>query len=148
MKRVILLLSVALVLSSCSIFKHYSVEQAYSEVWKGKSYTEIVVNFGAPDRVESDGNGGQILVYEKFSTKTTTEVDTHFGYFDPDYTTKVQRERLFTHFFIGSDNVCYHIRSNEVRMDPKGQRNIRIIAQSYIGALGIIAIMVPFMIGF
>ena len=65
MKRVILLLSVALVLSSCSIFKHYSVEQAYSEVWKGKSYTEIVVSFGAPDRVESDGNGGQILVYEK-----------------------------------------------------------------------------------
>ena len=38
--------------------------------------------------------------------------------FDPDYTTKVQREKLFTHFFIGPDNVCYRIRSNEVMMVP------------------------------
>ena len=60
--RILYLLAAVLIFSSCSILKVSSVEQEYNEVWKGKSYTDIVMEFGAPDRVESDGDAGKILI--------------------------------------------------------------------------------------
>lgn len=46
--RILYLLAAVLIFSSCSILKVSSVEQEYNEVWKGKSYTDIVMEFGAP----------------------------------------------------------------------------------------------------
>ena len=104
--RILCLLAAVVAFSSCSILKVSSVEQEYNEVWKDRTYTEIVMEFGAPDRVESDGNGGNILIYEKVSTTATTDVDTHFGNFDPDYTTKVQTHKSYVHFYVGPDHMC------------------------------------------
>ena len=87
MKRIISLTAIVLCLGSCSLTRTIPMEAEYNVEWQGKRYSEIVMHFGAPDRVEYDGMNGQILVYENFTAVTTTDVDTHFGRFDPDYTT-------------------------------------------------------------
>ena len=141
--RILYLLAAVLIFSSCSILKVSSVEQEYNEVWKGKSYTDIVMEFGAPDRVESDGSGGQILIYEKVSTTTTTDVDTHFGMFDPDYTTKVQTNKFYTHFFVGPDNICYHIKSNRTIFDPQSKAKAKTTLGICAGVWGTVGIILP-----
>ena len=93
------------------------MEAEYNVEWQGKRYSEIVMHFGAPDRVEYDGMNGQILVYEKYTTVTTTDVDTHFGRFDPDYTTKVRTDKDYIHFFLDENDICYLVKSNEKRTD-------------------------------
>lgn len=147
MNRIIIyLLTAVLMLSACSMTRQYPLETEYNDQWKGRSHAEIVTEFGAPDRVESDGNGGKILVYETFSTTTTTDVDTHFGYFDPDYTTKVQTNKSYTHFFIGPDNTCYHIKSNRMELDPQSRRNAAIALKIYGGVIGLSALIVPMLL--
>ena len=142
MKRFLYLLISLIALSSCGVLKNYPLEQEYNEVWKGKTYNEIVMSFGAPDRVESDGNGGKILVYEEFDTTTTTDVDTHFGNFDPDYTTKVRTSKTYTHFFISSDNSCYHVKSNMTKLDAQGKNGRTWLVGSF-GVMGVLAILLP-----
>ena len=130
-------------LSSCSVLKTYPVEQKYNEEWKGRSHSDIVKRFGAPDRVESDGSGGQILIYEKVSTTATTDVDTHFGMFDPDYTTKVQTNKFYTHFFVGPDNICYHIKSNRTIFDPQSKAKAKTTLGICAGVWGTVGIILP-----
>lgn len=142
MKRFLYLLISLIALSSCGVLKNYPLEQEYNEVWKGKTYNEIVMSFGAPDRVESDGNGGKILVYEEFDTTTITDVDTHFGNFDPDYTTKVRTSKTYTHFFISSDNSCYHVKSNMTRLDAQGKNGKAWLVGS-LGVMGVLTILFP-----
>ena len=142
MKRLVYLLISLLAISSCGVLRNYPLEQEYNEIWKGKTYNEIVMSFGAPDRVESDGNGGKILVYEEFDTTTTTDVDTHFGNFDPDYTTKVRTSKTYTHFFISSDNSCYHVKSNMTKLDAQGKNGRTWLVVS-LGVMGVLAILFP-----
>ena len=48
MKRFLYLLISLFAISSCGVLKNYPLEQEYNEVWKGKTYNEIVMSFGAP----------------------------------------------------------------------------------------------------
>lgn len=141
--RILYLLAALVALSSCSVLKTYPVEQKYNEEWKGRSHSDIVKRFGAPDRVESDGSGGQILIYEKVSTTATTDVDTHFGMFDPDYTTKVQTNKFYTHFFVGPDNICYHIKSNRTIFDPQSKAKAKTTLGICAGVWGTVGIILP-----
>ena len=141
--RILYLFAALVALSSCSVLKTYPVEQKYNEEWKGRSHSDIVKRFGAPDRVESDGSGGQILIYEKVSTTATTDVDTHFGMFDPDYTTKVQTNKFHTHFFVGPDNICYHIKSNRTIFDPQSKAKAKTTLGICAGVWGPVGIILP-----
>ena len=141
--RILYLLAALVALSSCSVLKTYPVEQKYNEEWKGRSHSDIVKRFGAPDRVESDGSGGQILIYEKVSTTATTDVDTHFGMFDPDYTTKVQTNKSYVHFFVGPDNICYHIKSNRTIFDPQSKAKAKTTLGICAGVWGTVGIILP-----
>lgn len=124
--RIISILIISFLASSCSLLRYRSLEEEYNKVWTGRSYAEIVEEFGAPDRIVPDGKDGSIAVYEKFTTTTLTDVDTHFGYFDPDYTTTVSSDKIYKQFFIGSDDICYRVKSNEQELDPKSVRNNRL----------------------
>jgi hypothetical protein len=146
MKRVMSLFIAVICLTSCSIGRGIQKEAEYNALWKGKSYSEIVMHFGAPDRVEYDGHRGQILVYENFTTTTTTDVDTHFGMFDPDYTTKVRTDKRYIHFFMGEDDTCYLVKSNRTEADPKTKKRFMTIFWSYTGVLSILGLLVPFLI--
>ena len=141
--RILYLFAALVALSSCSVLKTYPVEQKYNEEWKGRSHSDIVKRFGAPDRVESDGSGGQILIYEKVSTTATTDVDTHFGMFDPDYTTKVQTNKFYTHFFVGPDNICYNIKSNRTIFDPQSKAKAKTTLGICAGVWGTVGIILP-----
>lgn len=141
--RILYLFAALVALSSCSVLKTYPVEQKYNEEWKGRSHSDIVKRFGAPDRVESDGSGGQILIYEKVSTTATTDVDTHFGMFDPDYTTKVQTNKSYIHFFVGPDNICYHIKSNRTIFDPQSKAKAKTTLGICAGVWGTVGIILP-----
>jgi hypothetical protein len=113
--RIISILIISFLASSCSLLRYRSLEEEYNKVWTGRSYAEIVEEFGAPDRIVPDGKDGNIAV-----------VDTHFGYFDPDYTTTVSSDKIYKQFFIGSDDICYRVKSNEQELDPKSVRNSRL----------------------
>ncbi len=120
-KLFLIMAAMTLMLSSCATLRTASIsaEQEYNETWIGRTHSEIVMAYGAPDRVESDGSDGQILVYEELTTKYDTDIDPHFGMFRPDYTTWVSKERSYAHFFLHADGRCYLVRSNQ-RM-PGGQ---------------------------
>ena len=141
--RILCLLAAVVAFSSCSILKVSSVEQEYNEVWKDRTYTEIVMEFGAPDRVESDGNGGNILIYEKVSTTATTDVDTHFGNFDPDYTTKVQTHKSYVHFYVGPDHMCYLVKSNKVAFDIQDEKKAKTTLKVCAGVWGTAVLVLP-----
>ena len=64
MKRFLYLLISLIALSSCGVLKNYPLEQEYNEVWKGKTYNEIVMSFGAP--VLLDGLTFCMEVFEHF----------------------------------------------------------------------------------
>ena len=147
MKSVLQVILTMLLATSCSIYKQYPLEEEYNQSWKGRSYGEIVAEFGAPDRVEYDGIDGRILVYEEFISTAKTEIDTHFGRFDPDSKTTVKTDRQYVHFFIDSENICYMVKSNRMRTDPQSQKKamITIGVASGVSACicGLLAIIIP-----
>ena len=119
MKKLVMLLLAVVALSSCSAaIKYVSLEPLYNEQWMVRSHADIVSEYGAPDRMESDGLDGSILVYET-------------------YTENMDKE--FTHFFIGSDSRCYMVKTNQVEADPDSvKRSKRVFWTSYglgVGAL-------------
>lgn len=143
MKRIISLTAIVLCLGSCSLTRKIPMEAEYNVEWQGKRYSEIVMHFGAPDRVEYDGMNGQILVYENFTTVTTTDVDTHFGRFDPDYTTKVRTDKDYIHFFLDENDICYLVKSNEKRTDPKAEKRSKVLFWTHTGILGALTLLIP-----
>lgn len=139
-----MLLAAVMALSSCSTaVKYISMEQSYNDQWAGRSHADIVAEFGAPDRVESDGLNGLILVYETITT--VSEVREKYS---GVYNRTEKSEKEFTHFFIGEDSRCYTVKSNKVEVDQDSvKRAKRVFWTSYgIGAgaliLAFIAIVV------
>ena len=144
--RIITILFCAILLSSCSLIRFQPLELEYQKEWTGKSYSEIVREFGAPDRVEYDGLDGSILIYEEYESTTSTDVDTHFGRFDPDYTTTVTTDKKYTQFFIDSSNTCYLVKSNKTQIDQKSLKNAQITLGVTGGVFGFLLCVLPFFI--
>ncbi len=121
-----ILLSV--LLTACYTTQYIALEPQYNEIWKGKTKAEILRTFGVADRIESDGEGGSILVYEKYSV-TTQSSSTGSGkataynntYNNSVYVnsraqnyTRTTENRNYKEFFINKDDICYHVRTNAV----------------------------------
>ena len=114
--------------SSCApAVKYISMEPSYNEQWNGRSHADIVAEFGAPDRVESDGLDGTILVYETITT--VSEIKEKYS---GVYNETVSSDKEYTHYFIGSDSRCYAVKSNIVEADPDSvKRSKRVFWTSY-----------------
>ena len=134
MKRILPIIMLLALTSCMPAIKYIPLESSYNEDWVGKTYTEILRHYGAPSRVESDGQDGKILVYEKTTKITNTSVNTHNGMFDPDYTTTVRTDTDYAHFFIDSDNVCYLVKTNRKKADPASVRHQKAV---FWGSTGI-----------
>lgn len=117
MKRLLVLLLALVALSSCSsAIKYISLESSFNELWAGRSHADVVNEYGAPDRVESDGLDGCILIYETF---------------------KEDLSKDYTHFYIGGDSRCYMVKSNLVEVDPDSvKRSKRVFWTTYGVGLG------------
>lgn len=122
-------------LCACSTTREVRVkepEPSFDSIWRGKTHGEIVRTFGAPTREASDGKDGTILVYENINEITTSDIDTHFGMFDPDVTTTRRTNRTFKEFFIDKDGICYLARTN-IPSAQQERRNTRMLLGITLG---------------
>lgn len=87
----------------------------YQTRWIGMTANDIIMTYGAPDREASDGSDGTMLIYEDFKTvrNSTSKTET-IGHIDPEHvkTSTESKVRYYIEFFIDSQKVCYHVRTN------------------------------------
>ncbi|MBR5955599.1 MAG: hypothetical protein IK022_03515 [Bacteroidales bacterium] len=109
-----------LLLNSCGSFKGAMTDaearrEEYQTRWIGRPATDILMTYGAPDREASDGSDGTMLIYEDFKTvrNSTSKTET-IGHIDPEHvkTSTESKVRYYIEFFIDSQKVCYHVRTN------------------------------------
>ena len=102
-KAVFLLLAALLALSSCSTALRVSRDPLSS--WEGCTTMDILGAMGDPDRIDADGKGGSILVY-----------DSAPGYEDPDYDIldpeASKQVRQYAKFYLDDGGVCYQVDTN------------------------------------
>ena len=104
MKRVFfLILSTILVLASCSVTR--KVTTAPAQPWVGSTTEDIIKTMGDPSRIDSDGKGGSIIVYESAP-----------NYDDPDYDIldpeASKRPRQYARFYLDNEGICYQVDTN------------------------------------
>jgi hypothetical protein len=106
---IIILILSTLVINSCSVSKPtsdpYAELKAQMESYIDKSKHTLLLDWGSPASVNSDGNGGEIIVFEQLK-RIYTET---FGYY-----TVVHKVT----FYINSQNIVYQARYD--RSDRQG----------------------------
>jgi len=67
--KIVLLMILTLTLSNCGVYQDsYDKEiEKMREWYMGRSKQEVIVNWGKPDEVSSDGDGGEILTYHRLN---------------------------------------------------------------------------------
>ena len=104
MKHFILLLSALALLTACGTTRRVSASEG-AAAWEGRTTSEIMRAMGDPDRIDPDGEGGSILVYESAP-----------DYDSPDYDILAPessaRTRRYAHFYLDDEGVCYRVDTN------------------------------------
>ena len=110
MKHYILLLAALALLTACGTSRRVSAADGTS-AWEGRTTSEIMRAMGDPDRIDTDGKGGSILVYE--STP---------DYNSPDYDILAPeasaRPRWYAHFYLDDGGECYRVDTNRTLPVP------------------------------
>ena len=104
MKHFLLLLSALALLTACGPSRRVSAADG-TATWEGRTTSEIMRAMGDPDRIDPDGKGGSILVYE--STP---------DYSSPDYDILAPEasasSRRYAHFYLNDEGRCYRVDTN------------------------------------
>ena len=103
MKRVFFLILSVLVLASCSVTRR--VTTAPSQPWVGCTTEDIIKAMGDPDRIDSDGKGGSIIVYESAPNYD----DPNYDILDPEAS---KRPRQYARFYLDNEGICYQVDTN------------------------------------
>ena len=74
MKHFILLLSALALLTACGSSRRVSAVDG-TAAWEGRTTSEIMRAMGDPDRIDPDGKGGSILVYESTPDYSSPDYD-------------------------------------------------------------------------
>ena len=110
MKHFILLLAALALLTACGSSRRVSAADGTS-AWEGRTTSEIMRAMGDPDRIDTDGKGGSILVYE--STP---------DYSSPDYDILAPEAsaspRRYAHFYLDDEGECYRVDTNRTLPAP------------------------------
>ena len=104
MKHILLLLLAAVAVTACGSSRRVSTDPPQS--WTGCSTSEILEAMGDPVRIDADGKGGSILVYESAPDYSSPD----FDILDPD--AKEGRIRKYAHFFLDEEGICYKVDTN------------------------------------
>lgn len=102
--RLFLLLAVLLAAVSCSTSRRVS-QQSPQQSWAGRSALEIIEKMGDPVRIDEDGRGGSVLVYESAPDYD----DPDYDILDPDTPTAT---RKYAHFYLDREGDCYQVDAN------------------------------------
>lgn len=102
--RLFIVLAILLAAVSCSTTRKTS-QQTYTPSWRGCSAQDIIAAMGNPDRIDEDGRGGSILVYESSADYD----DPQYDILDPEATPKKGRQ---ARFYLDQEGDCYQVESN------------------------------------
>lgn len=94
MKRLLVLL---ILLWSCTTPSRVTYQEAL-----GKTKQQIIMERGAPDRIESDGAGGEILVYEWSNQQNVGGRNGRTGSF--------RELRRYNQYYVDADGIVYFVR--------------------------------------
>lgn len=112
---------VIIIMPSCSVAKRiHKYENEYNQLWVGKTYAEIVNEYGAP-RSEPDGRDGIILSYERYSK--------------PSESNRIIL--LYTHFYLDENGICYSVKSNHAMPNGYIERRYKTLGLFTVGILGV-----------
>ena len=100
MKKFLLLLSVVVLATSCSVSRRVSREA--QNYWIGRTAVDIMQAMGEPDSIDVDGRGGSVLRYEM---KPDYE-DPSYDILDPD---AKPRENGYAYFYVDPEGECYWV---------------------------------------
>ena len=100
-----LLLAVGVLCTACGTSRRVPVETAARPSWVGSSTKDILDRMGDPTRIDPDGKGGSILVYESEPDYS----DPKYDILDPE---AAAGSRQFAHFYLDSEGVCYKVETN------------------------------------
>ena len=104
MKHFILLLSALALLTACGTTRRVSASEG-TAAWEGRTTSEIMRAMGDPDRIDPDGKGGSILVYESAPDYNSPEYDI----LAPE---AEARTRRYAHFYLDDEGRCYRVDTN------------------------------------
>ncbi|MBO6063621.1 MAG: hypothetical protein J6P62_06555 [Bacteroidales bacterium] len=104
MKHFILLLSALALLTACGSSRQVSAADG-TPSWEGRTTSDILQAMGNPDRIETDGKGGSILVYETAPDYSSPDYDI----LAPESSASVRR---YANFYLDAEGRCYHVDTN------------------------------------
>lgn len=133
MKKVglIALLTVAmLMMAACFGSRYISADPSLEEIYVGKSYYDIVNDFGRPDATAQDGMGGTTLAYNSVSLRGTQADTLYRQYVIRNRGTRVSgTPRGGMTFRVGADLKCYAVESDFERKRDKEAKAEKVKAQ-------------------
>lgn len=106
----VLTISILSLFSSCKTTSFAQKEKTTMDSWLGHSKAELLQSWGPPTKVDSDGQGGEILTYDKSVALTQTPGTVYNnGYGGINYTRPqnnvVTRSRMF---YVNQQGKIYH----------------------------------------
>lgn len=119
---IILLGSILFLLNACGpTTQTVSMHAEYANIYVGRTYNEILLALGAPDRETSDGADGNILIYEETVAYTVTKatkenVNTYSGTYVPGSRSQTTTSSSYLHLFINKDRICYNLKTNHTKV--------------------------------
>ena len=149
----------SILLTACYTTQYVPLESQYNEFWKGKHKTEIIQAYGVANRIESDGDKGYIMIYEKFTFNTNSSISgdvktSVYGYSAKTNITEsgyssTSESRDYKEFFMDENDECYLVRTNYTKTekiyDKKGTN--WLIGGSVAFVVIYILSFIPLMIG-
>lgn len=120
MRRLVnLCLAIVACITLTSCYDSYLVSSTddWMKAHIGATYNQLVQAYGAPDRQQSDGNGGTILIYEQTQTRsqsvaTKENINYFTGTYTPGVRTQTNSYTYYNQFFINSAGTCYRVNTN------------------------------------
>ena len=110
MKHFLLIVLAAVMLTACGTYRRVPADPA--QPWAGCSTSEILRAMGDPVRIDPDGKGGSILVYESAPDYDSPDYDI----LDPE--ANAVRARRFARFYLDDEGVCYKVDTNRSLPSP------------------------------
>ncbi|MBO7143351.1 MAG: hypothetical protein J6T71_02880 [Paludibacteraceae bacterium] len=130
-KSICLLLSCSIILASCYSTKYVSLQDDYNAKLNGKSYADIIVLLGPPDRTTPDGKNGEILIYE---------VKSQQGY-SASNSIDLTESKKQTCIFVDENKICYNVTTDDKKEEMYYDKPKTIASLLLFGVLGLVIIL-------
>ena len=111
MKRIILLLAALALLTACGTSRRVSAADG-TPSWEGRTTADILQAMGDPDRIDPDGRGGSILVYESAPDYSSPDYDI----LAPEASASLRR---YANFYLDEEGRCYRVDTNRNLPAPR-----------------------------